>query len=69
MSLLPKPDAYAFKAYRLTYECSMQQAKTALYTHWRQECLITLRTTAHAIVDDSARHTLIDLIDLLLKIE
>ncbi len=46
MTLAPKPDAAAVRAYRDEHECSLQEAMATTKREWRREQLKSLRRRA-----------------------
>lgn len=66
MTLAPKPDNAAVRAYRDTYQCSLFEAKTALKKEWRAEQLQMLRLQSGELYTvEQCRDVIRDLIDLL----
>jgi hypothetical protein len=67
MTLAPKPNAAAVRAYRDQHECSLQEAKSATIKQWRVEQLQALRQCCDRYMTLAPAITIIvaDLIELL----
>lgn len=66
VTLAPKPDAAAVRAYRDEHECSIQEAKATLKREWRAEQLADLRLRVCEIYTvEACREVICDLIELL----
>lgn len=69
MTLMPKPDAAAIRAYSDEHECSRQEARETLLQQWRREQLKTLRAASSELYTvEQCRDVICDLIEFVTEI-